>query len=719
MTIYEDEGRAPIVLDYAFHEINPLPVDVQEGITISGLAVDIELGAVEIKDASTENRATVTAAGDLQITLAGEPVDTELPVAALLGDVVSTPTAPAVGAFGMAFDAGGGDWARMRQHTFTTDSNTSTNRGLLTASYQYGYDRDIGDWTRMDAVIIGQIVDAGANGFSVFGSDGSNWYPLLTDATGQLIVDTELPAAAALSDTFVNPTAPAVGSFGMGWNKVLGQWVRIQTMDPGDPDHVSVATDDGWQIVYSANAGWDSGVLRGVAASLPDADGLGVVAEHGIHSLAHGYGFNGTTWDRLRVDATGNLLTTVSGLSIQVDSEFPAAIALSDTMANPTTTSVGSFNMGWSKTLAQWVRLQTMDAGGDTFSPISDDGVQVVFAAVAGLSGAIWRQAAVDQPNLDGLPATNFGLNVNSHALGFNGTTWDRLRSTTAAGLEVDVTNASIATTVSGLLAVNVAGNDADAVAHQADNVLDTNSFLMAYDEQSDYWSRTRMSHAPTTDGQIAADMAPVLGVGSYPSVFNGTTWDRQRGTSGSANVLVLNTSNPSDSSSTNTGLNTIAAQMLYKQTADNYHRWRADETGRGQVSLYGQDVAAGDTAVAVTSQGFIENVPRVDATVLRASIAASGIGSNTLVPASGGLKVKLLSVMLSATNTVTARFESDGGADLSGDLTLDAAGAGFVLNPPSSQDMHWMESVVGEALVLDLDSAVYVGGMITYYYEA
>ena len=77
------------------------------------------------------------------------------------------------------------------------------------------------------------------------------------------------------------------------------------------------------------------------------------------------------------------------------------------------------------------------------------------------------------------------------------------------------------------------------------------------------------------------------------------------------------------------------------------------------------------------------------------------------------------LSTMLSAAGAVDARYESGGGADLSGDLTLDAAGAGFVLPPPASQDMHWMETAVGEALVLNLDSAVYVGGMLTYYYEA
>lgn len=46
--------------------------------------------------------------------------------------------------------------------------------------------------------------------------------PLLVDATGRPIVtgsvDTELPAAAALSDAAANPTAPMVGAANMLWN---------------------------------------------------------------------------------------------------------------------------------------------------------------------------------------------------------------------------------------------------------------------------------------------------------------------------------------------------------------------------------------------------------------------------------------------------------------------------------------------------------------------
>jgi hypothetical protein len=69
--------------------------------------------------------------------------------------------------------------------------------------------------------------------------------------SGAWAVDTELPAAAALSDAFANPTAPAVGAFVMGWNNTT--WERVQSQSgqlavnatiAGTPN-VFVADNDG------------------------------------------------------------------------------------------------------------------------------------------------------------------------------------------------------------------------------------------------------------------------------------------------------------------------------------------------------------------------------------------------------------------------------------------------------------------------------------------
>lgn len=106
-------------------------------------------------------------------------VDSELPTAAVISaDNEAAPIAPSVYTFGMVFD--GTNWDRIQ--------GTSAD---------------------------GVLVNLGANNdVSVTGS-----------------VDTELPAAAVLSDAFSNPTPPAVGAFMMGWNGAT--WDRVDTANTG------------------------------------------------------------------------------------------------------------------------------------------------------------------------------------------------------------------------------------------------------------------------------------------------------------------------------------------------------------------------------------------------------------------------------------------------------------------------------------------------------
>ena len=60
------------------------------------------------------------------------------------------------------------------------------------------------------------------------------------------------------------------------------------------------------------------------------------------------HGFNGSTWDRLQVDAS-------KFLKVNVAAPFPAAAALADATANPTTTLIGSMLHGFNGTT--WDRL--------------------------------------------------------------------------------------------------------------------------------------------------------------------------------------------------------------------------------------------------------------------------------------------------------------------------------------------------------------------------
>ena len=118
--------------------------------------------------------ALVNLGANNDVTVTGTvTVDSELPAAAALTDNFANPTAPAVGAFLMAWD--GVTW-----------------------------DRAAG--TAAD----GLLVNLGAN------ND--------VTVTGTVTVDSELPAAAVLTDNFANPTVPGVGAFLMIWARAT--WDR-------------------------------------------------------------------------------------------------------------------------------------------------------------------------------------------------------------------------------------------------------------------------------------------------------------------------------------------------------------------------------------------------------------------------------------------------------------------------------------------------------------
>lgn len=108
-------------------------------------------------------------------------------------------------------------------------------------------------------------------------------------------------------------------------------------------------------------------------------------------------------------------------------------------------------------------------------------------------------------------------------------------------------------------------------------------------------------------------------------------------------------------------------------------------------------DVIANDTAMLTPKYAVID-----DATS----------GDNELVAAVANKKIRVLSLMLMAAGTVTARFESStAGNFLSGEMNL-VANVGFALgfNP-----VGWFETVAGESLNMQLSAAISTDGFLTY----
>jgi hypothetical protein len=135
--------------------------------------------------------------------------------------------------------------------------------------------------------------------------------------------------------------------------------------------------------------------------------------------------FQGNALDALREWLTrGDTVSPASVgpiISVTSDTEFPAAAALADSSANPTTTGVGAYLMGW--------------------------------------SGSTWsRTGRSIATSTDGMATTASNIAFQMVALGgaFNGTTFDRTRTGSAANLSA-VTQIPLLTTPAGEWAVDSA----------------------------------------------------------------------------------------------------------------------------------------------------------------------------------------------------------------------------------------------------------------------
>lgn len=168
-------------------------------------------------------------------------------------------------------------------------------------------------------------------------------------------------------------------------------------------------------------------------------------------------------------DATNGLdvdVTRVTG-TVTVDSELPAAAALADNTANPTVPGVGAFLMLWDG--AAWDRAPGTSAAGLSVTVQNASlVVDTELTAVAALADA------TANPTISSL---------SSYLMGFNGTTWDRIRTANTGRLQVDVitgggtetpTTPTVSAVTSAALAAGatIALNSAEAAAMKLRKVI-------------------------------------------------------------------------------------------------------------------------------------------------------------------------------------------------------------------------------------------------------
>ena len=121
---------------------------------------------------------------------------------------------------------------------------------------------------------------------------------------------------------------------------------------------------------------------------------------------------------------------------------------------------------------------------------------------------------------------------------------------------------------------------------------------------------------------------------------------------------------------------------------------------------------------------GWGQNLPINDDEIKRAAISAIIKGSNELVAAAAGLKIKVLGMVLFAAGAVDVRLDSEAaGTALTGIIELSQSGIGLgsdslivAMSPPGYQ---WLETIAGESLSLELSDAIQVSGLLVYQLSA
>ena len=238
---------------------------------------------------------------------------------------------------------------------------------------------------------------------------------------------------------------------------------------------------DGWGALNTNAYLQDGGASGGVANIL--ATGADAVPNSTdlLWTGAAGYVFNGTDWDRLRGN-TGGVFVNGQVAHDVADVGNPLKIGgKAGTSINPTAVAASD----------------RVDAHFDTKGRLG-----VFIASSYDGTGAVTGNTPADA-----FTATA-GLNTNTLLSGFNGSTWDRLRSDTTNGLDVDVTRVSGTVTVAGgaAHASPVSGNP-NLMAGRASTVIPTD--VGADGDVASMWTNRSGAQVVTT--------APHIGLNSDP----------------------------------------------------------------------------------------------------------------------------------------------------------------------------------------------------------
>lgn len=265
------------------------------------------------------------------------------------------------------------------------------------------------------------IVDPGTPTQQLAISAGGAASVNLVASSATVTVDTELTAAAALADATANPTITNIAAMNMVYNGTT--WDRRRSA-------VAALDSTGTGIANAALVGQFDDVATQTVTENQFAH-VRISTRRAL--LVEGVA-SGTA---LTVTMTS---TTITG-TVTVDSELPTAAALADATANPTVPAVGAFLMGWNTTT--WDRLRSTTANGLAVDVTRVTGTVTVDTE---LTTAAALADATANPTI---------TNIASFLMGYNGTTWDRVRTANTGRLQVDIVSGGSADTPTNPVAIH------------------------------------------------------------------------------------------------------------------------------------------------------------------------------------------------------------------------------------------------------------------------
>lgn len=541
----------------------------------------------------------------------------------------------------------------------------------------------------------------------------------VTSSTG-LPVNTELAAAAALSDTYANPTTAPVGAFLMAydgstdWERLVATsgslHVTVQNSVVSVDDNSGSLTVDnaGTFAVQAAQSGtWNIGTVTSVTSAtvvnagtfavqvngdaltalqliddaiyVDDADWTDSTSKHmlvgGLYQSTPQTVTDGDVAP-FQVDSNGNLkiastdIATIAGAV--AGSEMQVDVV---TLPNVAQTTHDNLNVNAN------IQIGDADVGGGNPVPVSDNGGSLT------VDGTV----AVTNTNLDNGHSEDFDTGGGTDTTTAFGIAVPAsggavvVSGSAANGLEVDVTQVQGSVTVAQSTHDNLNLN-----ANVQMGNTDVSSSAPLHVQVGDGTTQATVRNLAAND---ALNVSIVDGSGNQITSFGGSGGTAE--TDDAAFTAGTGSGTPIMGFATSDAVDSGDVGVLAMDTSRNL-----------KVSVEVANTGVGHETDSIY-QGTTARTP------VFASIAAASSGDNTLVAAQGASnKIRVVSLVLVADGAVDVRFESGAaGTALTGQMAL-TTNSGFTLpyNP-----VGWFETAANTLLNLELSAAVGVNGCLTY----